>query len=254
MTDPNTTSDLRGPTFGSKGTASPGYDEVPVPPPLPRGWSVSTAVGLDEGIAERMEYDVFLGAGFCEPCDDTRVAEFEPWRHRSRFKVVLDDDHRVRGTVRFLNGPWTDLPVGQFDVDATLPPDPVLEYASLAVPVGERGTGVAEALYRAVWYEALQAGAGAIVCVAEEWLLGILNGVYGLGFRQLGPSRWYMGGHCFPAAAWVREVLDALEDQPSFRAWVLSEIDLRDPPPQATDAAVVEPRRDGDDTGTGSAG
>lgn len=218
-----------------------GFDVVPVPPQLPDGWKAETAGGSHIAVAERLEYEVFLEAGFCAESFSGRVGEYEPWRSGSRFMVVLDDTRTVRGTVRYLIGRYEDLPVGSFPAEAPRPPDPLLEYASLAVPVGSRGTGVTEALYRAVWLEAMRRGARGVVAIGEQWLLDVLNGVFSLGFSQLGPSRWYMGGECFPMGTTITAVLSRLEHQPAFRQWVFSEIDLRDMPAEVAEAVRRAP-------------
>jgi hypothetical protein len=218
------------------------FDTVPVPADLPPGWSVTTASGVLVARAEQLEYRIFHAAGFCDESADRRVAEFEPWRDASSFKVVLSGTGEVRGAVRTLIGNYDRLPVGKFERSSPYPGDPVLEYASLAVPITERGAGVAEALYRAVWQDALRSGVEGLVAIGEDWLLRILNGVYGFGFEQLGPSEWYMGGDCFPMGTGMRELTDRLTRQPSFFRWVSAEIDLRDLPSPATREAVRQLR------------
>ena len=223
-----------------------GFDKAPVPPSLPAGWVTETATGARISEAEHIEYEVFRAAGFCESSPLGRVREFEPWRSDSRFKVVLEPDGVLHGTVRYLVGPYHDLPVGSFPAVAGGLADPVLEYASLAVPEHARGTGVSEALYRAVWLEAMRQGVGGVAAIGESWLMQILNDYYDLGFEQLGPSRWYMGGDCFPMGTTLPAVLSRLERQPSFRAWVFSEIDLREmpvglPPGQVSPSAEHPP-------------
>ena len=213
------------------------FDTVPVPPDLPPGWRVVGAGDSHVDDAERLEYEVFLAAAFCEASAESRVAEFEPWREASAFEVVLSETGEVRGAVRIIVGPYDLLPVGKFGRDRPWPDDPVLEYASLAVSTRERGAGVAEALYRAVWQQSLRLGVEGIVAIGESWLLDILNGVYDFGFQQLGPSHWYMGGDCFPMGTSIRDLIARLRNQPSFFRWVSAEIDLRDlPTPLVRDA------------------
>lgn len=204
------------------------FDSVPVPPQLPEGWFTGEASGEQTRQAERLEYNVFLAAGFCDPSDTGRVAEFEPWRDATRFQVVVSPDGEVQGTVRVMVGTYDSLPVGKFDRDLAYPADPVVEYASLALPPHQRKVGIAEALYRSVWMHAIRANASGLVAIAETWLFGILNDTYNFGFIQLGPSRWYMGGECLPIGTSMDAVLQRFKRQPTFFRWLSSEIDLRD--------------------------
>lgn len=136
--------------------------------------------------AERLEYEVFEEIGFCRTSSLGRVEEFDEWRDRSEFRVVTDDADVIKGVVRVLLGQYDDLPIGSFPKYRDYPPDPILEYASLAVPVDVRRSGVAEALYRGVWQDAIRSGAGGIAGIGAPWLLDILNGVYNFGFERTG--------------------------------------------------------------------
>jgi GNAT superfamily N-acetyltransferase len=156
--------------------------------------------------------------------------EYDPWRPLSRFAVVVSDTGGLCGAVRVLVGAYQDLPAGRFDRDRAWPDDPVLEYASLAVDPTVRSTGVAEALYRQVWQDAVRAGARGMVCIGEDWLFKILNDTYGFGFEPLGPSRWYMGGECMPMGVDIGELAVRLEEQPSFFSWVSTGLDPADVP------------------------
>lgn len=219
------------------------FDTVPVPPDLPAGWTLVTATTDQTSEAERVEYHVFLEIGFCERSEHERALEFDPWRDESIFKVVLDHTDRIRGVVRLLVGEYDHLPIGSFRRDRVYPPDPVLEYASLAVPANERNLGVAEALYRGVWQEALRRGTSGMVAIGADWLLGILNETYDLGFVQLGPGRYYMGSHCIPVGTDFTTLLERLKRQPSFFRWAVSELDLRDIPDSTVQHAVSDLRQ-----------
>ncbi|MCB0954394.1 MAG: hypothetical protein KDB13_17055 [Microthrixaceae bacterium] len=193
--------------------------------------------------AERLEYEVFEEIGFCRTSSLGRVEEFDEWRDRSEFRVVTDDADVIKGVVRVLLGQYDDLPIGSFPKYRDYPPDPILEYASLAVPVDVRRSGVAEALYRGVWQDAIRSGAGGIAGIGAPWLLDILNGVYNFGFEQLGEGRYYMGGDCIPVGTAVRCLIQRLKNQPSFFQWVTAEVDLRDLPNPGVRDAVADVRR-----------
>jgi len=204
------------------------FDSVPVPPDLQSGWTVKQAEGAEVAAAEELEYRVFTDAGFCERSPKRRVPDFEKWRDYSSFQVAVDPNGEVCGTVRTMIGDYEHLPVGSFERELEYPADPVLEYASLALDPDHRGTGVSEALYRAVWSQAVRHNAGGLVAIAETWLLDLLNDVYNFGFVQLGPSRWYMGGECLPIGTALAPLLERFKRQPTFFAWFSSELDLRD--------------------------
>lgn len=229
-------------TLRSKNPSERSLDSVPVPAELPAGWALSTATGEQVAAAERLEYEVFVDVNFCEPSDQKRAIEFDPWREQSVFKIVLNPKREIRGVVRVLIGDYDDLPIGSFPRDRPFPPDPVLEYASLAVPETERNRGVAEALYRGVWQEALRRGTAGMVGIGADWLLGILNETYDLGFVQLGPGRFYMGSECIPVGTDFTSLLSRLKRQPSFFKWAVSELDLRDLPAADVHDAVAEVR------------
>lgn len=207
-------------------------DWVGRPKDPPPGAFVGLAGG---GLAERargLEYEVFAEQGYCEPSVDGRVAEYDKWEDASRFHVVVAGADDLIATVRTTAGRYNELPVGKFERWDAYPPDPVVEYASLAVPRTARGAGGAEALYRSVVHEAVAIGAGGLVAIGEQWLLDLLNGVYDFGFRQLGPSRWYMGGECFPMGTSMADLWVHLRTrQPTLYGWFLEgidQVDLRD--------------------------
>jgi hypothetical protein len=210
---------------------------------------VDVAEGDQVAVAERLEYQVFVEIGYCEPSPSGRAEEFDPWRDESRFKVVLDTGGRIRGVVRELYGSYDDLPVGSFPRWDDYPPDPVFEYASLAVPRSARNAGIAEGLYRSVWQDALRVGAPGLVAIGAHWLLDILNGAYDLGFGQLGPGRHYMGSECLPVGTSMSDLLTRLKNQPRFFRWATEEIDLRELPVSEFRSAVASSRRGTDDDG-----
>lgn len=231
----------------ASGDSGPGsserpFDSVRVPPELPEGWRLDTAQGDQVAEAEAMEYEVFAAIGYCEESPLGRAREFDPWRERSEFKVVRDADGVLRGVVHVLVGRYEDLPIGTFERYREYPPDPLLEYASLAVPVGERNRGVAEALYRGVWQEAIRLNTSGMVAIAADWLLRILNGAYDLGFESLGPKRFYMGSECVPIGTDLIGLIHRLKRQPSFFRWAVAEIDLRNLTSEPVRAAVTAAR------------
>jgi hypothetical protein len=60
-----------------------------------------------------------------------------------------------------------------------------------------------------------------------------------LGFIQLGPSRPYMGGDCFPMGCEFSQLIRRLKRQPSFFRWAAQQIDLRDLPEPTVREAVA---------------
>ncbi len=216
-------------------TGDPAPGAIVAPPEMPPGWTTLEAAGDQIGEAERVEYEVFVEAGFCKRSDMGRVTEFDPWRDMSEFVVVTSPDGEIRGVVRVTLGNYQELQIGSFEKDRPFP-DPVLEYASLAVPDAARRTGVASWLYREVWQYAVRCNAAGVVGVGERWLMELLNTSYPFGFEQLGPSRWYMGGECFPMGARLIDLVQRSCLHPEFFDWATGSIDLRDVP--------VEPIRD----------
>lgn len=214
------------------------FDSVPVPVELPHGWLLRAATTAEFEFAERLEYDAFVEVGYCEPSHLHRAVEFDPWRDESAFQVVLSPQGELSGVVRVLVGPYEDLPIGTFRRWSSYPPDPILEYASLAVPQSARGSGIAEALYRGVWQESIRRGAGGIAGIGAPWLLRILNDTFDLGFEQLGETRFYMGSDCIPLGIALSDLLARLKHQPSFFRWAVSELDLRDISDTATRSSV----------------
>lgn len=207
-------------------------DYVGRPIDLPEGSFVGIAAGEMVERARRLEYDVFRRQGYCEPTKDGRIDEYRNWDNISKFHVVVMPDGELIATVRTTAGPYESLPVGKFPRWRRYPSGPVVEYASLVVAPGSRGAGGAEALYRSVVHEAVAGGFDGIVAIGEQWLLDLLNTAYDSGFRQLGLSRWYMGGECFPMGTSMKDLWDHFRvRQPTFYRWFMEgihEIDLRD--------------------------
>lgn len=218
------------------------FDSVPVPPDLPRDWQLTTAIGEQIEQAERLEYEVFSAIGFCAPSRSGRAEEYDPWQEASSFRIVVSDTGTIMGVVRVIFGEYAALPIGSFRQYREYPPDPVLEYASLAVPSDVRRTGVAEALYRGVWQDAIRMGAGGIAGIGADWILGILNDIYNFGFEELGEGRFYMGSDCIPVGTAVSCLIERLKRQPSFFRWVTAEVDLRDLPIPSVRTAVADVR------------
>ena len=184
------------------------------------------------GRARDLEYKVFEAQGYCDATPEGRIHEYRHWEDRSRFHVVVTATDQLIATVRTTAGNYDELPVGKFERWDAYPLDPVVEYASLVVAEEARGAGGAEALYRSVVHEAVAIGAQGLVAIGEQWLLDLLNDVYDFGFRQLGPSRWYMGGECFPMGTSMPDLWAHLRArQPTLYRWFLEgihEVDLRD--------------------------
>lgn len=197
------------------------------PPGLPEGWVLTTADDELFPTAERIEYEVFLESGYCAESPTGRAVEYDPWRDISRYWIVKNAEGDIRGVVRVIHGTYEDLPVSVFERDTTFPEDPLLEMASLAVLPDERSTGVAQELYRGAFMDAVRSGMSGVVGIGELWTLKLFTDL-GLPFRQLGPSRWFMGGNCIPIGASIKEILDGLPDNPSIMEWGLQEIDLRE--------------------------
>lgn len=218
------------------------FDSVPVPPDLPDGWELTTATGEQIGQAEQLEYRVFSAVGFCAPSDSGRAEEFDRWRQASSFRIVVSDTGEIMGVVRVIFGAYADLPIGSFPQYREYPPDPILEYASLAVRDDVRHTGVAEALYRGVWQDAIRMGAGGIAAIGATWLLTILNDVHNFGFEELGEGRFYMGGDCIPIGTAIGCLVERFKRQPSFFQWMTAEVDLRDLPTPSVRSAVADVR------------
>lgn len=218
------------------------FDSVPVPPDLPDGWELTTAVGEQIQKAEHLEYEVFSAVGFCAPTRSGRAEEFDQWRSASSFRIVVSETGQIMGVVRVIFGEYATLPIGSFRRFRQYPPDPVLEYASLAVPDDVRRSGVAEALYRGVWQDAIRMGAGGIAGIGATWILKVLNDVYNFGFEELGEGRFYMGGDCLPIGTSVSCLIERLKKQPSFFRWVTAEVDLRDLPVPTVRSAVADVR------------
>ena len=122
------------------------------PPPIPDGYTMTLASHGHPLFAsmQRLEYEVFLGAGYVDDNDTDRVLEYDPWLEMSKLLAVLDDNEEVVGVVRVRLGPYAALPLAKIERRVFGLADPVCEYASLAISPHARSTGVAEELYRAV--------------------------------------------------------------------------------------------------------
>lgn len=170
-------------------------DPVGRPPALPDGWTVDIVTsGPMFAAAETLEYEVFRASGFAEPSDTGRTSELEAWRSTSSFHVVIDANGVPAGVVRSLVGPFDELPVAQLEGITEPPPDPVCEYATLAIRRECRQTGVAEALYPSVWKHARRTPATGLVAIVEPWLHSLLSNHYALGFSPISPPQFFMGG------------------------------------------------------------
>jgi len=176
------------------------------PPQLPDGFTLICVSATDAFFAslEELEYSVFLDSGYVEPNTFKRVLEYDPWIDRSEFLAVLDQNHEAVGCVRVLIGDYASLPLGRLERTVYDLPDPVCEYASLAVSPHKRSTGVAEELYRAVWLHARAHGASGLVALVDPWLHELLRDYYGFPFERLGPTTRYMGGDVHPIGMSLR--------------------------------------------------
>ena len=152
---------------------------------------------------EAFVYEMYVSIGYTEPSPRHRVEELARWAEVSRFHAVLDEDHRVVGTVRCIFGPYAQLPVNQFVRTDHTDPDPVCELSSLVVDPHQRSTGVIEHLYRAGWLDAWRSGSEAVVALIDDWLFQAFQETYRLPFRQIGIGQHYMGTDpvpvCLPA-------------------------------------------------------
>jgi hypothetical protein len=198
--------------------ALPAPGSVEPPPALDDGHQVVVLSPGDAGDAERLEYQVFHAAGFCEPSPTGTCVEYELYRDRSLFHCVIDSVGRTVAVVRSIVGAYDDLPVGSFPRQEGYPDDPVMEWATLAVADGVRGTGMAEALYKSSWYRAMRETDGRCVAIISDWVLELFRSGYGFPFRQLADARWYMGDWCYPVGVDGDAMLDMLADQPRFLA------------------------------------
>jgi N-acetylglutamate synthase-like GNAT family acetyltransferase len=207
-----------------------GQDPVGEPPMLPVGWRVSIETLGSEffSLAERLEYATFVEEHYCATSGLRRTQEYESWRTSSVFHVVSNGS-QVVGVVRALVGELNELPIGRFRMSESLPKDPVCEYASLAIAPDARSSGVSEALYRSVWQYAVGQETSGLVAIVERWLLTLLQHHYGFGFRQLGPSAWYMGGECMPIGATHEEITANLSSARPLLWNYLKEGTSRDP-------------------------
>lgn len=234
------------PPDGYERVEGPPVDSVRPPVDPPEGTFVGVATGdlVDE--ARKLEYEVFLEKGYCEPSADGRIREYAPWEDRSEFHVVVDPQGRLTAALRTTVDVYERLPVGKFERLNGYPDGVLTECASLMVPAWARGQAGTEALYRSVVMSAVRRGDGGMVAIGEDWLLEFLNGAYDFGFSRLGPSHWYMGGECFALGVSMSDFLDNMRArQPSFADWFITEVDLRSPAPAAlpVPAAPVGPTR-----------
>lgn len=196
------------------------------PPAMAPGYRSTLIRTGDERFeeAERLEHDVFVASGYCDPSPLRRVREYDPWRDVSAFAAVEDIyGGRLVGSVRVMSGPYRDLPIGEFerDLDDSLD-DPVCEYVATAVAPEARAQGVAEELWRSVWIHARRGGVAGLVGLVDPWLHERLNEYYGFTFRQLGRSRWYMGGEVRPIGTGLPELeANLLATRHELWSWLL---------------------------------
>lgn len=176
--------------------------------------------------AEAFVHDLYVRIGYTQPSPNRRVTELEPYRNRSIFNVVMNEDDRIIGTLRNIYGPYAELPVSGFERTDYEDGDPVVELSSLVVDPTQRSTGVIEHLYRAGWRDAWRSGASALVALIDDWLFDAFVDSYRLPFRRVGVAEDYMGTHPCPVAlplsapAYERHV----RENPDFWAWILEGI------------------------------
>jgi hypothetical protein len=139
-------------------------------------------------------------------------------------------------------GRFDDLQVGQFGRFRPWPPDPVLEYGSVAVRRHARKTGTAAWLYRFVAHEAFRLGANGLVAVTEQWTMDLINSSFPMGMEKIGPSKWYMGGECFPMGATLEGILERSTVWPGWFRWSAGTIDLRSVADQEIREIVIDLR------------
>ena len=150
--------------------------------------------------AEHFLYDIYIDSGFCRPTPRRVVEELEPWRSRSTFHLVIDEQDGVIGSVRTITGGWSDLPAGDFVRHDWTHPDPLCELSSLAILPSNRSTGIVEHIYRAGWIAAWRSGAHALVGLVDPWLLELFTDHYQLPFTPIGAAKFHMGGTVIPVA------------------------------------------------------
>ncbi len=176
--------------------------------------------------AEAFVHDLYVRIGYTEPNANRRVAELEPYRDRSIFNVVMDEEDRIIGTLRNIYGNYAELPVSAFDRIGEPEPGPVVELSSLVVDPTKRSTGVIDHLYRAGWLDAWRSGASYVVALVDPWLFEVFVDTYRLPFEQVGPPRPYMGGTPLPSSlplsgAPYRRVAT---ENPDFWSWTLEAV------------------------------
>jgi hypothetical protein len=222
-------------------TGSRWRDRPPLPE-MPEGWTMVRPEGDLHRAAETVEYEVFLESRMCRESPHHRVEEFDPWRDISRFTAVVSDQGEIQGVVRMMFGRFDDLQVGQFERYEPWPPDPVLEFGSLAVRREARGSWTMGWLFRDVWQEAARLGAVALVAVTEQWTVDLTNETFPVGLRQIGPAKEYMGGECFAAGVTLEGMLDRSNAWPEWFHWGTDTIDLREVADDSIRELVVDLR------------
>ncbi|MGI9577001.1 MAG: hypothetical protein ACR2OH_02245 [Microthrixaceae bacterium] len=204
------------------------WRDRPPLPEMPEGWRMERPVGALHRAAETVEYEVFLESGLCRESQHNRVEEFDPWRDISSFAAVVSDEDEIQGVVRLMFGRFEELQVGLFERDEPWPPDPLLEFGSLAVRREARKTWTMGWLFRYVWQEAARLGAGGPVAVTEEWTVDLVNDTFPVGLRKLGAGKEYMGGECFAVGVTLEGMLDRSNSWPDWFHWGTDTIDLRE--------------------------
>lgn len=150
--------------------------------------------------AERLVYEIYRQSGFCEPSRRGIVEELQPWRERSIFHLVIDEDDEVLATMRSIVGTYETLPIGKFERTDFDHKNPMVEMSSLVVRPSNRGTGVLEHLYRAIWVNGLRMRMPTICGLVDPWLLEAFVGYYAFEFRQIGVPHFHMGADVIPIA------------------------------------------------------
>ena len=198
--------------------------------------------------AERFVHDTYVALGYTAPSARRHVEELAPYEGMSTFHAVVDDEHRIIGTIRSIYATYDELPIGKFHPLEGRHPDLLCELSSLVVSPTLRSTGVIEHLYRVGWLDAYRLGCSALVAIIDDWLLRTFQDTYRLPFRQLGNGHEYMGGVPVPAVLALDGHYEAcIDENPEFASWMLAEVTtdellawgITPPPPTAQDPPSV---------------
>lgn len=172
--------------------------------------------------AEEFVYTNYRELDYCEPSPRGHVEELAPWHDRSTFHVVLDDDDHVVGTARLIHDSYGELPIGRFERNDHVDPDPVAELSSVVVQPNARGMSVVAHLCRSIFFDTLERDANAMVFLLEEGLIQLLRVHYGLPVRHYGESRYYMGGDVTPSGMSMagHHFIDTARVNPRYWQWM----------------------------------